>query len=333
MSQVEIITTAHGANDARLNRHKAYLEAIGIEVGITSFSTSGRPTAIVQAVMATARSNADAIILPDPELHALGAIAARLSGKRAVVDIHEDYRQVAHGRHWVPNGLAPAVGAIAALVIEAGRFAAHDVMVAAPQLEKHGDALVMNITPPGSVLPAPKIDPHKVVYVGDVTMARGAAEMADLAKALGEPFQLHVIGRVDNRCEQLLANPSLGDRVILHGPLHHDLAWKQAGDALVGLSLLRPLPAYRLAVATKIWEYMAAGIPPAVSNLPGQASVVSEVEPMLVVEDTAELVSLIKKLSGDPELRLELSSRAQNAYQAAWDVHRPDRALQSFFEP
>lgn len=338
-ADVAIITSAHWHGDPRLNRHVQQLEELGITARLISYSERPRLKAMLAGLREIARTDSPKIVIPDPEMFALGSLIARLTGKKPIIDIHEDYRLVAIGRSWIPRPLRGIVGLAAHLAVWLGRLMSWRVMVAANHLAQPNsdDYPVLNIPPPTS-LPEP-VRPvgQKVIYVGDVTVARGAAEMGRLIDTLDERFQLVVIGDVDADAARTLetneGNSGQRTRLRILGRMEHDRAWKIAVEGIAGLSLLRSLPAYQDAVATKIWEYMATGLPPVVTNLPGQAGLVRTVEPSLVCDSYEDAAAVITRLADDTEFRARITARARAEYLYAWEQNRPDLALQSVFAP
>ena len=333
--RVEIITTRHWMGDARLNRHVAYLQEGGHAVRIRSFSDLGRFRSLVSALGAAIGSSADILILPDPELFAIGSLAARLSGKRAVVDIHEDYPGAARNRSWIPRPLKPAVTLLAGVVVALGRKLAWRVIVAAPQLSRTGDSVVLNVADPSALTGRNSgKDPALLVYVGDITNARGAMEMIEVLAGLSQ-HRLLLIGPISSETRTVVTRVAeqLGvtQRVQLTGRLTHDEAWRMASGAQFGLSLLHDTPAYRDAVATKLWEYLGLGIVPIVSALPGQAAFVSRLDPRLVCSTPDEVTEVVTSLYQDDAALRDLSLRARDLAERDWDEARPDRALRSVF--
>jgi hypothetical protein len=127
----------------------------------------------------------DAVILPDPELFVIGALVARIRGIKAVADIHEDYSRAAYGRKWIPGWLKPIFAALAGVNDWLARRSAHVVVVAAPELSDADSVLVMNTPNPDDfIVPDETVDTPTVVYVGDVTEARGALSIAELARRM-----------------------------------------------------------------------------------------------------------------------------------------------------
>lgn len=334
--RVMIVTTAHWPGDPRLNRHVRYLRDIGIEASITAIQSESRAGRIVNVLKAARliwRQRPYAVIVPDPELFVVVAATARLRGIRAVIDIHEDYARAAHGRKWIPDWLKPGASAMARLNTWLGRVVADTTLVAAPELSTGESVLVQNTPNPADfAIVNERSDPPTVVYVGDVTEARGALAMAELANRLPS-IRVLVIGRVSEDLGENMIGIAGDGNLELPGRLPHEEAWDLAQGATAGLSLLEPLPAYQDAVPTKLWEYCSAGIPPIVTSLAGQRAFVSQIDPGLTVVDLDGAVHLIGRLVAEPDWAEELSARARTVAEGAWANSRPDRALQAALVP
>lgn len=334
---VLVVTTAHWEGDPRLNRHVAYLTNRATPADLVSFHTNRRPAALARALVCIARTKAAVVILPDPELYLPGSLVARLTGKRAVIDIHEDYTKTAQARQWIPRPLRSLVAFLAGGLIAMGRATAWRVMVAAPELARDHDYVALNIPDPGALSPASYDGSNRLVYVGDLTVARGALAMVDVLAALDDTYELLLIGRAGPETLRLIrersAERNVLDRVVITGRLPHTEAWERASGSLVGLNLLEPVPAYREAVATKLWEYMAVGLPPLVSDLPGQARLLSRVDPDLVCAGPEDAAAVIGELGRDHERRRALGDRARATFEDAWAANRPDRVVQEVVLP
>jgi hypothetical protein len=265
----------------------------------------------------------------------LGSLAAWMSGKRPVIDIHEDYPKAVATREWVPDALRWTLAALTRLQLLLARLIASRVIVAAPELAQQGDVMVLNVPNPESLYAvSPSAFSRRVVYVGDVTRARGAIEMVELLDA---GFELLVIGRIDESTTRHVLHKAselkVSDRLHLAGRLEHASAWELASGSVCGLSLLRPEPAYRTAIPTKLWEYMAKGLPPVVSDLPGQACLVSQIDSDLVCDSLEAVAAIILELSRNETRRREIVASGRRLVEKAWADNRPDLALQSVVAP
>jgi glycosyltransferase involved in cell wall biosynthesis len=74
----------------------------------------------------------------------------------------------------------------------------------------------------------------------------------------------------------LRQRPHLAARVRFHGRLPPRISWQYARGAWAGLALLRETPAFVEAMPSKVYEYLACGLPVLATDLPRQALLVSE---------------------------------------------------------
>lgn len=334
---VEIITSAHWEGDPRLNRHVRYLKDAGHETSLKSHRGLSRLASMRAAFLSILRSEADVVIIPDPEMFFPGSVAARITGKSPVIDIHEDYGKAAMARPWVPEWARIIVRTLATILIWLGRAAAWRVVVAAPELARTGDFAVLNLPKPESLPFAHYEGSKRLVYVGDVTEARGATSMVRILADLDDRFELLLIGDCapDTAASIAATSRELGvnDRIEMTGRLSHEEAWRLASGCLAGLSLLGPAPAYRRAVATKLWEYLAVGLPPIVSDLPGQRQLVSQIDPDLVCSSSDQVAQVATSLASDPARRAAAADKGRRLLEEAWKENRPDLAIQAVVEP
>lgn len=326
-AEVLIVTSAHWSGDPRLNRHLEYLRRQDISGRLATFEAETRLGRLGRALSEIWTVRPGVVVLPDPELFVLGSLIARVRGARAVIDIHENYGEAVASRSWIPFWATPLARFLAMVNNRLGRLLASQTVVAASELADESSITVANIPDPSSFVPRTDGDASVVVYVGDVTEARGANEIAELAREL-PGLKFLVIGRVDDSLrEQMRETAGPDAKLSIVGRLPHDEAWSLASGALAGLSLLRPMPAYQKAVATKLWEYCAAGIPPVVSDLPGQRAFVDQIDPALVVSEVGSARVALQRLTEDRKWASEVSVRARGIAENAWNESRPDLEL------
>ncbi|WP_182879762.1 glycosyltransferase [Microbispora sp. H10949] len=127
--------------------------------------------------------------------------------------------------------------------------------------------------------PPPPPGDSRVVYVGHISAARGAAEMIEVARRL-RPYgiRLDLIGPADAAVRPMLRDAQREGVLDWFGYVPNRHALRMAEGALAGLSLLHDLPNYRQSTPTKIVEYMARGIPVVTTPLPNAASLVGRVD-------------------------------------------------------
>jgi glycosyltransferase involved in cell wall biosynthesis len=155
-----------------------------------------------------------------------------------------------------------------------------------------------HLPPPGPPGPVPR-----ALYVGDVRASRGLRTMlAAVEEAPG--WELDVVGPVSAADQAWLdawraASPAAA-RVRFHGRQPPAAAWEHARGAWVGLSLLEDTPAFRDAVPSKLYEYLACGLAVVTTPLPRAAAIVTDSGAGVVVPDAAVLSATLRGWAGRP---------------------------------
>ena len=102
----------------------------------------------------------------------------------------------------------------------------------------------------------------KIVYIGDITPARGYYEMVRIAELLGEKFELCLIGKVS---QELILHAKETTRKLKNirflGFISYDMLFDYCRDALCGIILLHPIETFKVSLPTKIFDYMNFGLP------------------------------------------------------------------------
>jgi glycosyltransferase involved in cell wall biosynthesis len=97
-------------------------------------------------------------------------------------------------------------------------------------------------------------------------------------------------------------------------------AWRVADGAWAGLLLLDDTPAFRDALPSKLFEYVACGLAVVTTALPRSASLVAETGAGVVVADAQEAAAVLRRWSAAPE-ELEALRTAARAARGAVDGH------------
>ena len=122
--------------------------------------------------------------------------------------------------------------------------------------------------------------------------------------------------------------------VRYHGFLGAEEGYRIMAGCAIGVSLLYPIPNYQSSYPTKIFEYMALGLPCLVSSIPLHQSIVDEcnagisVDP-LNIEAIAQGISL---LLNDPARCLELGENGKQAIEQKYSWERESRRLLDFYK-
>lgn len=319
---VSIFTSVHPPDDPRI-REKSIgtLLAHGWQItyvcrvpgptqvdGITVDSlTGGRLARAAKANWKIVTSHADVVVVHDPEL-LVGAIPAGwLRGKNHVVfDLHENLPGQLRTRASTPRMLRHATAWLAKAVLRVASSAL-TVTLAEPgycSLFRHDHPVFENL-PIAGVLPERADDARGIVYVGDVTVARGALVLIGAVGSLGSGHRLTLIGRCDDalKKEIQVSADQHGIELVMPGYLPYAQAWELAARSTIGVSPLNDLPNYRDSLPTKIVEYRSVGLVAVVSDLPASLKAIanSAATRSFRAGDSADLARVLSEILSNPE--------------------------------
>jgi len=324
---VTVMSSGHDAADARLHRIvTAIVDAglhvevlcLGAEVDGPSLASSTRTwprgglwRRVLLALEMPWRATGRVLVVLDPDLVPAGMVRRAL-GRALVVDLSEDYLTLLQDRAWARGAMRrPARWFIRLAMTLAARADITAVADEHVRPIKARQRLVLRNLPFGDVLPAPtRPDPiPRAIYVGDIRRSRGLFEMLE-AIAVAPGWILDLVGQVAAADATELANrlalADLAGRVRLHGRRPPADSWQLARGAWVGFSLLHDTPAFRLAMPSKIYEYLACGLPVIATPLPRQAELINSVGAGVIVADAQAAATTLVRLGGEPGFLAEL---------------------------
>ena len=273
----------------------------------------------------------DLILLHDPEL--VLAVRGQLDRLPPVVlDVHEDLRASIVDRAWVPRPLAPVARRTADALEHAAERDLTGLLLAERSYAARfaADHLVVENLPWLPTEPPPATSEHRVVYVGRLSVGRGALELLSMARELArDPWnpRVELVGPADANVAGALARAHDQGTVTWHGFLPNEQAMSLVAGSVAGLAPLRDLDNYRGSLPTKVAEYLSHGVPAIVTPLPEAAHLVRESGGGEVVGFRAvdELAAAVRRLALDPDGTREMGARGR-AYartHLSWDGAAP----------
>lgn len=321
---VGIVTTGHDVADARLHRMCAALRRRGLTVGVIGLGdTADAPEGIevrtarrqgphkraVRALMWPWRLDARVLVSLDPDSAVGASLRARIDPRRPrfVSDVHEDYGALVRDRAWA-RGLLRVGAAAAARLGEKVSSTAHLTVVADNHLLPSAPRrLIVRNLPDLEAVPEPSSadGTPRAVYIGDIRQSRGLRTMVEtIRRAPG--WHLDLVGPINSSedrawLEHALAD-ELGDRVRWHGRQPPAKAWAIARGAWVGLLLLDDTPAFRDALPTKLYEYLAAGLAVVASPLPRVREMLERTHAGVLVDTPVAAAQQLRRWASDPAL-------------------------------
>lgn len=163
------------------------------------------------------------------------------------------------------------------------------------------------------------LDKKIIIMQGAINIDRGAEELIDAMRFIDNALLL-IIGQGDviPQLKVRVREKNLTEKVRFIGriPFHELYNYTCAAD--VGCSLEKDTNInYRYCLPNKLFDYMRAGIPVVVSNLPEMAIVVQQHQMGLIIEShkPEDIAQCLNKLLNDKNLYLSCQENSRNASQ------------------
>lgn len=296
MKRVCHITTVHPAYDVRIFRKECItLKEAGYDVsfvvsaprdveeeGITICaipSTRGRLGRIFRNTFLAARkaldTGAEIFHFHDPELIPVG-LYLKARGKKVIYDIHEDVPGDILAKEWIPLSLRKAVSIIIRVVQDWSARRFNVVVAATPYIRNRFtaigcNAVAVNNYPLLSEFGVLDIDwsrkKRAVCYIGAIVGARGIFKMVEATAKTN--VRLFLGGTFAYPEDRVRAQSLPGwENVEELGHLDRTEVASILSMSIAGLVVLQSTPNYIEAQPTKLFEYMASGLPVIASHFP-----------------------------------------------------------------
>ncbi len=340
---VSIVTSGHDVADARIHRLCAALHDAGLAVELHGLGPAqGAPTEVptrvrdrpglagraLTAVRYAAGARGRVLIALDPDSLLASLVVARLRRRAVVADVHEDYAALLADRPWAAGWKGRLAKILVAVATRTAR-SADLVMVAdehVPPLLGRQRLVLRNLPYPGMLPDATAPDlPPRALYVGDVRGSRGLWAMVEAVEQ-APGWSIDIVGQVSAldqpRLTAYLADGPARDRIRVHGRRPPREAWRLAKGAACGLVLLEDTPAFRAALPSKLYEYVASGLPVVVTDLPRQRTFVETHDVGVVVPHgeacAAAVATVLRGWTAEPSGLAALRERT-GAFRATSD--------------
>lgn len=214
----------------------------------------------------------------DPELLPLGWFLQQTTGKPVVYDCHEHYADSILAKTWIHPRFRRLLSQLVEVVEPriSGSLSAV-IGVTETQLSIFPKAVILYNFPARILfepLSSTASKSRDLVYVGRLSEPRGVFLMLEALSLLNSrKVQLFLAGAFDNsdtkrQVERSIHTKGLEQMVHLAGTIPYDQVPSYLARSKVGLVPLQPIPQYNNAIPTKMFEYMACGLPVVASDLP-----------------------------------------------------------------
>ena len=264
----------------------------------------------------------------DPEVLPWGALLKLVTRAKVIYDVHEDYPEAILSRHWLPKPLRRPIASLFNILekLLAKRL---DCMITATDYIKANfrEANVISVKnyPLGDDLP-PKCDiqgrsqsRYVLVYAGSLSEEYGVKEIVQALEFLNidRNVSLRLLGTFNKKSfKQEVYNLPGFLKVNYLGWCNRSEVIKNMMQADIGLAYDHPVPRLKVAISTKLLEYMSVGLPVIAPNYPLWKDIIEGNDCGVVVEpvNSAALAKAIEYLLKNPELRRRMGENGRRAF-------------------
>jgi glycosyltransferase involved in cell wall biosynthesis len=277
------------------------------------------------------KEKADVYHFHDPELLPWALKLKKKTEARIIYDIHENIAGQILDKTWIPKTLRKPL-AVFYLLKEKKVLPFIDWIILAEgsylrmyknykniSIVRNYPLILKKLSANGLVL---QYDFPKIVYVGGISKARGIFEMIQTAKILKKKFKntrFDIAGltgeKIRLEIDNLIKYYGLSETIFFYGRISHPEALHLIFKANVGLSLLYPIPNYIDSLPTKLFEYMAAGLPVIASNFSLWKEIVEGSNCGICVNplEPKEIARAVEYLMANPEEAKKMGENGRKA--------------------
>jgi len=273
---------------------------------------------------AARHARADIYQFHDPELLWVGLLL-KLRGHKVVYDVHEDVPKQIMNKFWVPRWARRPLALVATLAEHVGASVFDAIVAATPAIAErfHPNKTVVVQNFPEVALAQPNGSdvafeqrPFAFAYTGGLTEVQGVREIVATSMVLGPHMPGALAGWFDDdRLEaEMRATPAWR---FLHyrGKLSQPQVMATIRSARSGIVLDRPISNYLDAYSTKMFEYMACGVPVICSDFPLWVQLIGDADCGITVDplNPSAIADAIQKITAHPDEARRLGSNGRRA--------------------
>ena len=363
MRKVVHITTVHNPFDNRIfHRECKTLAAAGYEVVLLAEHSSDEshenlsiralPSAdgrlarmsfgVWRAFRMAFAERADLYHFHDPELIPAGLLL-RLLGKRVIYDIHEDNLTAIRQREYLPAWLRVLIAKTFALTETGASYFFHVILAERYYAERfpRGETILNYARFPklheGQLAERPLPEHPRLIYTGNVKAYRGAHHHSNLLHHLPDA-EVFLVGRCDAHLAAKLQSAADPTRLHIEGigsyiPYGRIVEHYLRERWTAGLALFPPNQHTLHKELTKLFEYMAYGIPVICANFPNLREIVETTGCGLCVdpEDSEAAAEAVRYLWEHPEEAQQMGERGRKAARKTYNWETQADKLLAFY--
>ena len=355
--KILIISTVHNWNDVRIYLREAMtLANAGYDIELAAVATAENmpqnikirelpqfKNRLMRAILGSLisaylslTSKATIIHFHDPELIPIMFFVSFF--KKVIYDNHENLHDGLKDKHWIPlkKFTLPAFLLIERIAMKRFSIVLAETSHAVHYQSHSGDLEIVQNFPDYSFfvpyqMHSRSLEQINLFYVGGVTSARGIVTTLAALKILKDrsvPFSFHCIGPFQSAISEneqfKTLSEELGNQVIFYNRLSLHKAYEISKKCNVGIALLKRTRNYYESYPTKLFEYMAIGMPYITSNFPLYAELDDETKSGIYLDpdDAEQLATSLQTIIANKE---QYQSMVMNGIRAVsskynWDI-------------
>jgi glycosyltransferase involved in cell wall biosynthesis len=292
--------------------------------------------------------DADLYHFHDPELIIVGWLLKR-KGKKVIYDVHEDVPKDIINKYWIWKPVRILVAKITGFIEKSISLKLDGIVTATSSISQNfksvseklivinNYALMNELYQENKIKHEGKFNGHFVVYVGSITVERGAKEMVEAMGLLPQDCKVKLLlggNFAPPLLKETLERMQGWVRVECMGWLNRNQIANVFGKAQVGLVLFHPEPNHIEAQPNKLFEYMSAGLPVITSHFPLWKEIVEGNQCGLTINplNPQEIADAIRYIFDNPKVAEEMGQRGREAVEVKYNWLKEEKKLLAFYE-
>ena len=292
-----------------------------------------------QVLIACYREKADIYHYHDPELMIAGMIL-RLSGKKVIIDIHDDVLYFMNNKHYLPISIRKPIG-LGVLMLQKFLILFHSgVVTATPFISKRfGKRHVISVQnfPEYSRFERCKQIPYdqrplKFIFTGVMHEKAGFINYLKTASLFDSDYTIDIVGRFS---PQSLVKKLQPYSAIQFKPwMEYDSVLHEIMSSRAGLCLYPSTPQFVESYPRKFFEYMAAGIPVIASDFPLWREIIHKNGAGLLVnpESPEDISDAIKWIATNQTEAKQMGKNGRKLVEEIYCWEKEKEKLIAFYE-
>jgi len=178
---------------------------------------------------------------------------------------------------------------------------------------------------------------NEMFYLGGITVNRGVDVIIQAVKLLKKnkpDIFMHYIGPFEKNLLNEYDLSDIQDNIKFYGGMPLFKGIELSRNAKVGLSILKPIDNYLTSYSTKIFEYMAMGLPVITSNFELYKNVIEVNNCGICVDPTnpKEIADAVEYIFNNPEIAKQMGKNGRRIVEEKYRWFVEEKKLLKFYD-